>query len=129
MSHAVADAIVFSKSFARRLFRLSHAILRSTIQRRGNTIKLFAAFYILSFDDLYSLFAEVLKYLPELVACIIAARASGGRSFHALAVNHPGTGRRLATSHFSSDQQQGMIECKTRTIVAPQIKLGSGLIL
>ena len=30
MSHAVADAIVFSKSFARRLFRLSHARLRST---------------------------------------------------------------------------------------------------
>lgn len=42
-SHAVADAMVCSKSFARRRFRLSHASVRSTTQRRGSTSKPFAA--------------------------------------------------------------------------------------
>lgn len=42
-SHAVADAMVCSKSLARRRFRLSQARVRSTTQRRGSTSKPFAA--------------------------------------------------------------------------------------
>jgi putative transposase len=38
-SHAVAEAIVCSKSLARRRFRLSHVSVRSTTQRRGRTTK------------------------------------------------------------------------------------------
>ena len=38
-SHAVAEAMVCSKSLARRRFRLSHASVRSTTQRRGRTTK------------------------------------------------------------------------------------------
>lgn len=37
--HAVAEAMVFSKSLVRRRFRLSHASVRSTTQRRGSTSK------------------------------------------------------------------------------------------
>ena len=39
--HAVADAMEFSKSLARRRFRFSHAKVRSTTQRRGKTTKPF----------------------------------------------------------------------------------------
>lgn len=42
-SHAVADAMICSKSLARRRFRLSQARVRSTTQRRGRTMKPFAA--------------------------------------------------------------------------------------
>ena len=38
-SHAVAEAMVCSKSLARRRFRLSQASVRSTTQRRGRTTK------------------------------------------------------------------------------------------
>ena len=38
-SHAVADAMVCSKSLASRRFRFSHASVRSTTQRRGRTTK------------------------------------------------------------------------------------------
>jgi TRAP-type mannitol/chloroaromatic compound transport system permease large subunit len=38
-SHAVAEAMVCSKSLARRRFRLSHARVRSTTQRRGKSSK------------------------------------------------------------------------------------------
>ena len=42
-SQAVAEAMVCSKSLARRRLRLSHAKVRSTTQRRGSTSKPFAA--------------------------------------------------------------------------------------
>lgn len=38
-SQAVAEVMVCWKSFARRRLRLSHAKVRSTIQRRGKTSK------------------------------------------------------------------------------------------
>src|ERR1035441_10987131 len=38
MSHVSALAIVASKSFASRRLRLSHAMVRSTTQRRGKTL-------------------------------------------------------------------------------------------
>src|SRR3546814_21157129 len=41
-SHAVAEAMVCSKSLARRRFRLSQASVRSTTQRLGSTTKPFA---------------------------------------------------------------------------------------
>jgi len=41
-SQAVAEAMVCSKSLARRRLRLSHARVRSTTQRRGSTSKPFA---------------------------------------------------------------------------------------
>ena len=43
MSHVSALAIVASKSFASRRLRLSHAMVRSTTQRRGNSLKPLAA--------------------------------------------------------------------------------------
>ena len=42
-SHAVAEAMVCSKSLARRRLRLIHAKVRSTTHRRGSTSKPFAA--------------------------------------------------------------------------------------
>jgi hypothetical protein len=41
-SHAVAEAMLRSKSLARRWLRFSHANVRSTTQRRGRTTKPFA---------------------------------------------------------------------------------------
>ena len=41
--HAVAEAMVYSKSFARRRFWFSHTSVRSTTNYRGDTSKLFAA--------------------------------------------------------------------------------------
>ena len=38
-SHAVTDAMVLSKSLASRRFRLNHANVRSTTQRRGSAPK------------------------------------------------------------------------------------------
>ena len=46
MSHASALTIVASKSFARRRLRLSQAMVRSTIQRRGNNLKPLAASFV-----------------------------------------------------------------------------------
>ena len=46
----------------------------------------------------------------DLLARIIATRPSAFRGFDALAVDHSGAWRSVATRCFTSDQQQGMIQ-------------------
>src|SRR3546814_20496576 len=58
----------------------------------------------------------------DLLARVIAARAATFSRFHALAIDHAGTGRSFATSRFTSHQQQGMIEREPQFVIAPQVK-------
>src|SRR3546814_3594140 len=56
----------------------------------------------------------------DLLARVIAARAATFSRFHALAIDHAGTGRSFATSRFTSHQQQGMIEREPQFVIAPR---------
>ena len=61
----------------------------------------------------------------DLLACIVAPGPAALGGFDALAGDHPGAGRGLASHRFPPDQQQGVIEREPQTIVAPQVEPAS----
>lgn len=58
----------------------------------------------------------------DLLARVIAARASAFRGFYALAVDHASTGRSLAAVRLACDHQQGVIDRQPQPVVAPKVE-------
>jgi len=56
-----------------------------------------------------------------LLACVVTTMVAAFRRSHALAVDHPGTGRCLATLRLSCHHQQGVVDRQPQPVVAPKV--------
>ena len=58
----------------------------------------------------------------DLLTRVVAPRSAGFRGFHALAVDHAGTGRGFAALRFARRHQQRVVDPQPQAIVAPQVE-------